>query len=166
MNQFSVRGAPLGTSRRPSHGQRPRNLSEPLKPVALSPRLQLNRSHRGPIHMSPANRFLNSPLFSSFGSDLCVWETQTNPRQIGGHILYMGMRSEHKLFFSNSSGAPGISRPKSWDIPPKSLVSLGFEGHTELFGPTLSRGRPPPHPKISRPKSLRLGCFSSLTWGF
>ena len=26
--------------------------------------------------------------------------------------------------------------PANWrDIPPKSLVSLGFEGHTELFGP-------------------------------
>ena len=49
----------------------------------------------------------------------------------------------------NFSGTPRIS-----DIPPKSLVSLGFEGHTELFGPTRSRGRPPPHRDISGPKSL------------
>ena len=30
---------------------------------------------------------------------------------------------------------PGASQPKSRDLPAKSLVSLGFEGHTELFGP-------------------------------
>ena len=30
---------------------------------------------------------------------------------------------------------PAISRPKSRDIPPKSLVSQGFQRHTELFGP-------------------------------
>ena len=54
-----------------------------------------------------------------------------------------------------------IIPPKARDIPPKSLVSLGFEfeGHTELFGPHPSRGRPPPHPKISGPKSLGLGSF-------
>ena len=39
------------------------------------------------------------------------------------------------FFFSNSSGTPGISRQNSRDILPRSLVSLGFEGHTELFGP-------------------------------
>ena len=51
--------------------------------------------------------------------------------------------------FGHSRDIPAKSR----DMPPKSLVSLGFEGHTELFGPHSSRGRPPPHPKVSRPKS-------------
>ena len=37
------------------------------------------------------------------------------------------------FFVSNFSGTPGTSRAKSWDIPPKTLSSLGFEGHTELF---------------------------------
>ena len=49
----------------------------------------------------------------------------------------------------NFSGTPGISPQKSWDIPPKSLVSLGFEGHTELFGPhpfTSKFTRKTPHP--------------------
>ena len=38
----------------------------------------------------------------------------------------------------------GISQPKSQDIPPKSLVFLGFDGDTELLAPTPSRGKPPP----------------------
>ena len=40
------------------------------------------------------------------------------------------------LFFCiNYAGTPGISRQKSQDTLPKRLVSLGFEGHTEHFGP-------------------------------
>ena len=37
---------------------------------------------------------------------------------------------------SNSSGAPGISLPKSRDIPPKKFVFPGcrVEGHAEVFG--------------------------------
>ena len=50
------------------------------------------------------------------------------------------------FIFSSFSGAPGICRQKkkSQGIPPKSLVSLGFEGHTELFGPTYRTFWPPP----------------------
>ena len=61
-------------------------------------------------------------------------------------------RREHKLFFSNFSGTPGISRQKVWfpwvskDIP-------------NFLAPTPSRGSPPPHPKISGPKCLGLGSF-------
>ena len=54
---------------------------------------------------------------------------------VGKHGFFQGPTPEHKLLFSNSSGTPGISQQESWDIPPKSLVSLFFEGHTELFGP-------------------------------
>ena len=39
------------------------------------------------------------------------------------------------FLFSNFSGTPRISQQNSQDIPPKSLVSQGFEGHVELFGP-------------------------------
>ena len=48
---------------------------------------------------------------------------------------------------------PGISRKKS-------LVCRCFEGHTKLFGPHPFTGRPPPHRKISGPKSLSLGLGS------
>ena len=46
-----------------------------------------------------------------------------------------GQRTNTNLVFTNFSGAPGISQPKSRDIPLKGLFSLGFKGHTELFGP-------------------------------
>ena len=67
-------------------------------------------------------------------------------------------------FFSNFSGAPGdilaifLGRPG--DIPPK---KFGFPGFRRIYrnfsAPTPSRGRPPPHRSISRPKSLGLGSF-------
>ena len=65
-------------------------------------------------------------------------------------------------FFFNFSGTSGISWPKSQDILPKNLLSLGFKGHTELFGPTRLRQRPPPHRKISGPKVWV--CAPFLTW--
>ena len=49
-----------------------------------------------------------------------------------------------QFFFSNLSGTSGISRQKSQDIPPKSLVFLGFKGHTELFGPHPFKWKTPP----------------------
>ena len=49
--------------------------------------------------------------------------------------IIRGQKFNASFFFPKFSGTPGISRQKSRDIPPKSLVSLGFEGHTELFGP-------------------------------
>ena len=71
-----------------------------------------------------------------------------------------GTQIEHKPFFLRLFRPPRDIPAKSRDIPPKGLVSLGFEGHTEVFGPHPSRGRPPPHPNISGPKSLGLGSFS------
>ena len=64
------------------------------------------------------------------------------------------------IFFSNFSGTAGISRQNPRISRQKKFDSLGFEGHTELFGPTPSRGRPPPDRKISGLKSLGLCSFS------
>ena len=76
---------------------------------------------------------------------------------------HYGTRIEHKLFFSNSSGAPRISRQKSRDIPPKSLVSLGFEAHTELFGPHPFTWKTPTPPEDIRTKDVWVWVpFSSL----
>ena len=47
---------------------------------------------------------------------------------------------------------PEISRQKS-------LISLVLRDIPNFLAPTPSRGRPPPHPKISGPKSLGLGSF-------
>ena len=76
--------------------------------------------------------------------------------------LHRGQKLNTKFIVSNFSDTSGISRQKSWDIPPNNLVSLGFEGHAELFGPHPSRGRPPTHPKNSGPKSLGMGSFSLM----
>ena len=46
-----------------------------------------------------------------------------------------GQRLNTNFFFSNFSGTLGISLQTSRAIPPASLLSLDFEGHTELWGP-------------------------------
>ena len=110
---------------------------------------------------------LGLPISLSSPSDHLTLSLLTDSPLLGLPISLniRGRELNTNLFFSNFLGAPGISRQKSRDIPPKSLVSLGFEGRTELFlAPTPSRGRPPSHPKISGPKSLGLGSLSSLKY--
>ena len=57
------------------------------------------------------------------------------------------------------------SKTRKWrtehvrDIPPKSLVSLCFEGHAELFGPHPFTWKTPTPPEISGTESLGLGSF-------
>ena len=69
------------------------------------------------------------------------------------------------LFFSNFSGATGISRQNPGISRPKSLISLAPRDISNFFflAPTRSLGRPLPHWKISGPKSLGLGSFF-LPW--
>ena len=66
----------------------------------------------------------------------------------------MGTNIEHRLFFLKLFGRP---RQKSWDIPPKSLVSLAFEGHTEVFGPHPFTLKTPTPPENIRTKKFGLG---------
>ena len=62
-------------------------------------------------------------------------------------------------FFSNFSGTLGISRQKSRDIPPQKFGFSGFQRTYRTFWPPpLHVEDPPPHPKVSGPKSLGLGC--------
>ena len=63
------------------------------------------------------------------------------------------------FFFSNFSGISGISRQNPGISRQKSLVSLVSRGIPNFLAPTLSRGRPPSHQKISGHKSLGLGSF-------
>ena len=71
----------------------------------------------------------------------------------------IGTKIEHKLFFSNFSGTSGISRQDPGISRQKSVVSLASRDIPNFSAPTPSRGRPPPHPKISGPKSLGLVSF-------
>ena len=74
-------------------------------------------------------------------------------------------RNEHELFLRQTFRAStGYPVQKSRDIPPKSLMSLGFEGHIETFWPPrLSRRRPPLHRKIFGPESSGFG-FCKSVW--
>ena len=66
------------------------------------------------------------------------------------------------FFFSNLSGTSGISRQNPGISRQKSLVSLISRDIPNFSAPTPSRGRPPPHQKISGLKSLGLGSFFVL----
>ena len=64
------------------------------------------------------------------------------------------------FFFSQIFRALWRDAPaKSRDIPPKKFDSLVSRGIPNFLAPTPSCGRPPPHRKISRLKSLGLGSF-------
>ena len=70
-----------------------------------------------------------------------------------------GRELNPNIFFSNFSGASGISRQNPGISRPKSLISLVSRDVSNFLAPTPSRGRPPPHQKISGLKSLGLGSF-------
>ena len=63
------------------------------------------------------------------------------------------------FFFSNFLGTAGISQQNPGISHQKGLISLVLRDIPNFLAPTPSHGRPPPHPKISGPKSLRLGSF-------
>ena len=80
-----------------------------------------------------------------------------------------GRELNPNIFFSNFSGASGISRRNPPGISrQKSLIPWVSRDIPNFLAPTLSRGRPPPHQKISGPKSLGLGsffcCLKSARW--
>ena len=66
---------------------------------------------------------------------------------------------EPKPFFLKLCGRPRISRQNPGISRPKSLVSLGFEGHTELFGPHPFAWKTPTPPEEIRTKKFRFGFF-------
>ena len=78
---------------------------------------------------------------------------------LGGRVLNRGRELNTSLFFSNFSGAPGISRPNPGISRPKSLISLDSRGIPNFLAPTPSCGRPLPHRKISGLRSLGLCSF-------
>ena len=91
--------------------------SSPLEEgVWTTPRPSFNgglTSSKGPIHMSPANRCINSPFFMD--SALLLWEKQTNPQQIGGpHGVYKPVRGRD------------VTQPPLWDDDVGPLMLHGF----------------------------------------
>ena len=70
-----------------------------------------------------------------------------------------GRELNPNIFFSNFSGASGISRQNPGISRQKSLIPWVSRDIPNFLAPTPSRARPPPHRKISGPKSLGLGSF-------
>ena len=93
-----------------------------------------------------------------FGPSLIRWAPQL-PEHHNERLFVRGRELNTNFFLLNFSGTARISQQNPGISRPKRLVSLGFEGRTELSPPTRSRGRPPPYPKISGPKSLALASF-------
>ena len=73
-----------------------------------------------------------------------------------------GQKLNPNIFFSNFSGASGISRQNPGISRQKSLIPWVSRDIPNFLAPTPSRGRPPPHQKISGLKSLGLSSFSCL----
>ena len=73
--------------------------------------------------------------------------------------IFRGRELNPNIFFSNFSGASGISRQNPGISRQRSLIPWVSRDVPNFSAPTPSRGRPPPHQKISGLKSLGLGSF-------
>ena len=74
-------------------------------------------------------------------------------------LLYWGTKIAHELFFLKLFGHHRDIPPKIPGYPAKKLVSLGFEGHTELCGPHPFTWKTPTPPEDIRTKKFGLGSF-------
>ena len=79
-------------------------------------------------------------------------------------LLDRGQKLNPNIFFSNFSGASGISRQNPGISRQKSLIPWASRDIPNFLAPTPSRGRPLPHQKISGLKSLGLGSFFVPDW--
>ena len=96
----------------------------------------------------------------------CCWRpsSKLRPRALDGgpELAFASCRGRElnpNIFFSNFSGASGISRQNPGISRQKSLIPWISRDIPNFLAPTRSRGRPPPHQKISGLKSLGLGSF-------
>ena len=77
-------------------------------------------------------------------------------------VFGIGAKIEHKLISLKLFGASWTSRQNPGMSRPKVCFPWISRDTPNLLAPTPSRGRPPPHLKISGQKRLGLGSFSSL----
>ena len=70
-----------------------------------------------------------------------------------------GQNCTQTFVFSNLSDTPTTSHPNPGISHQKVCFPWVSKDIVNFLAPTPSRGRPPPHPKISGPKSLGLGFF-------
>ena len=86
-------------------------------------------------------------------------QAPTVSKRTSHHRFFRGQKLNPNIFFSNFSGASGISRQNPGISRQKSLIPWVSRHIPNFLAPTPSRGRPPPHQKISGLKSLGLGYF-------
>ena len=88
-------------------------------------------------------------------------ENAFNPKsgKEGFGVGNRGQKLNPNIFFSNFSGASGISRQNPGISRQTSLIPWVSRDIPNFLAPTPSRGRPPPHQKIFGLKSLGLGSF-------
>ena len=109
------------------------------------------------------------------GFDIADHQWNRNPRlpadlsrltiQIDTEIAVIRERKLNtNFFFSNFSGTSGISQQNPGISRQKSLIPWVSRDIPNFLAPTPSRGRPPPHQKISGLKSLGLGSFFVPEW--
>ena len=104
---------------------------------------RLEKIQKNPVETAPRNcEFLSLVVVE------CVLTALNRERKLNTNFFFLKL-------FGHRRDIPAKSR----DIPPKSLISLVSRDIPNFLAPTHSRGRPPPHPKISGPKSLGLGSF-------
>ena len=75
--------------------------------------------------------------------------------------ILRGQKLNPNIFFLKLFGRFRDIPAKSRDIPPKKFDSLGFEGHTELFGPHPFMWKTPTPPENIRTQKFRFGFFFS-----
>ena len=86
--------------------------------------------------------------------------TPTHFQDDPAKLFVRGPKVEHKRFLSQTLRAPpGYPSKTPWISCQKVWFPWASKDMSNFLAPTPSCGRPPPHPKISGPKSLGLGSF-------
>ena len=122
--------------------------------ISRSSRGNLGKALRAMPPIIPKHDPLSSTLFTKNCLSL---PSSSFARAKLGNVR--GQKLNPNIFFSNFSGASGISRQNPGISRQKSLIPWVSRDIPNFLAPTPSRGRPPPHQKISGLKSLGLGSF-------
>ena len=109
--------------------------------------------------MPKMHRGLMGKVHGTCYGDVESWRRHRGVRLCESLAFFRERKLNTSFFFSSISGTSRISRQNPWISRQKSLVSVVSRDIPNFSAPTPSRGRPPPHPKISGPKSLGLGSF-------
>ena len=109
------------------------------------------RKFTGNLH----KKRITTVIMNYYAVVFLVWQAPLGLR-IELNVFHRGQKLNTDFFFSNFSGASGISRQNPLTSRQKCLISLASRDTSNFLAPTPSRGRPLPHRKIPGLKSLGL----------